>query len=127
MQHGLLRIASERGVGLDPAIRALARELLAARETALDLQLTLAELVAGLDGTRPDALFRLQGLDRLTQALGDLAAFTDAVADAVPRSCRIDAAAAASGLHLRDVAARLGAAGTPCVAVAPDPEDDFLL
>lgn len=129
MQHGPLRIASDRGVGLEPTIRALARELAAGRETALDLQMAVGELVASLGDTRCGALFRLQDLDRLAQTLGDLATFTDALAGAAPRGWQIDGRAAARDLHLRDLAVRLAAGGATCVAVPGDAgsEDDFLL
>ena len=129
MQHGPLRIASDNGAGLEPTLRRLARELAAAQETALDLQITVTEIVAHLGETRCDALFRLQDLDRLAQTLGDLATFTDAVAGATPRGWQIDARAAARDLHLRDLAVRLAVGGAACVAVPSDPEseDDFLL
>jgi hypothetical protein len=129
MQHGSLRITSGHGVGLEPMLRALARELAAGREVALDLQLTTAELIARVGDARCDAFLRLQALDRLTQTLGDLAAFTDALAGAAPPGWEIDGWAAARGLRLRDLAVRLATGDASCGAVPSDPgsEDDFLL
>lgn len=129
MQHATLRIASDHDVGLEPALRALAREIAAGREMALDLQMTVGELVASPDAARREALFRLQDLDRLAQSLGDLAAFTDAVAGAAPRNWRIDGRAAVRDMRLRDLAVRLVADGAAGVATPSDPgsEDDFLL
>ncbi len=129
MQHGPLRVATERSIGLEPSLRTLAREIASAHEMALDLQMTVAELMNGLGDVRRDVLFRLQDLDRLAQTLGDLATFTDAVAGAAPRGWQIDGHAAAGSLHLRDLAVRLATAGAPCLTVATDaaPEDDFLL
>ena len=127
MQHSPLRIASERDAELDPALRALVRELMAAREMALDLQVTVGEIVANLSAARSAALFRLQDLDRLAQTLGDLASFTGAVADATPSVRHFDRRLAARDLHLRELAMRLG--GAPCVALPDEAgsEDDFLL
>lgn len=129
MQHGALRIASDRDAGPEPALHAMARELAAAQEAALDLQITVAEIVASPGAASSGALFRLQELDRLAQTLGDLSAFAAAAADAAPGGWRIDARAAVRDLRLRDVAARLAGGVAACVAApsGSEPEDDFLL
>jgi hypothetical protein len=124
MRHGPRSSASDHGAGLEPTLRRLARELAAAQDMALGLQVTVAGLIAGRGEAPFDALSRLQDLDRLAQTLGDLSTFTDAVAGATPEGWKVDARAAAGTLNLRDLAARLAASPT---AADPDSEDDFLL
>lgn len=129
MRAGPLSVAPTGGAGLEPTLRRLAGELAAAQEMALDLQVAVAGIIARLDGAPFDALFRLQDLDRLAQTLGDLSAFSDAVAGATPRGWQVDVRGASRDLHLRDLADRL-AGSPPAGAPAPsDPDsgDDFLL
>ncbi|MFQ8433463.1 hypothetical protein, partial [Amaricoccus sp. W119] len=66
-------IAPDPPAGLEPTLRALSRELLAARDMSLDLQEAVAELLAAMGERSAAVPFRLQNLDRLTQTLGDLA------------------------------------------------------
>lgn len=121
-------LAPEQGAEPEPALRALSRELAAAQETALDLQMTVAELVAAAGTSGRDALFRLQALDQLAQTLGDLATFAGAVAAATPAGWRLDGRAAVRELRLHDLAARLASGGAAVVAVVrSEGEDDFLL
>jgi hypothetical protein len=123
-----------RDRGPEPTLHAVSRELAGARDMALDLQEATSGLIgrvtagaAASESSSPDALFRLQNLDRLTQILDDLSSFLDQIARAAPDGWTIDAAAAARGLRLRTLAVRLtGREGEP-----PGPPaaftDDFLL
>jgi hypothetical protein len=88
-------------------LQALAFELSTARETALDLQFSISSILASLEEASCDAIFRLQEVDRLAQILGDLATFARALAISSPETWHVDAHAAASRLHLRDLAHRL--------------------
>lgn len=103
-----------RDGGPEPTLLALSRELAGARDMALDLQEATAALVAratadaGLvDGLPPDTLFRLQGLDRLTQTLDDLSGF---LADLARTAPPLDATSAVRCLRLQDLVASLGSA-----------------
>lgn len=118
--HG---VAPDQPAGPEPTLRALSRELLAARDMSLDLQEAVAELLAAMGERSAAVPFRLQNLDRLTQTLGDLAGFVGALARVAPPGWSPDVAEAAGALRLRDLAARL--AGCPS-APAPAGEEDWL-
>jgi hypothetical protein len=88
-------------------LRALALELSAVQETALDLQISISSILASLGDTSCDAVFSLQDLDRLTQILGDLSIFTQVLAVSSPETWHVDVYSAAERLNLRDLAHRL--------------------
>lgn len=88
-------------------LQALASELSTAQETALDLQISISSILASLENESCDAIFRLQEVDRLAQILGDLSIFARALALSSPETWHVDAHAAASRFHLRDLAHRL--------------------
>lgn len=140
MQPRTLRVVPDHAVEPASALGAMARELAAAQEMALDLQITVAELVARSGPMPGDVLFRLQELDLLSQTLKDLSTFAAALGTTAPESWKIDTAAATRELHLRDLAVRLAtgeappprapaaeAAGDDAADDAPGDEDDFLL
>lgn len=102
------QIASPSDVtAMHTPLQALSVELLAAQETALDLQISISSILASLRGTHCDAIFKLQDVDRLAQILGDLSSFARALAISSPETWHVDVHAAASRLHLRDLAHRL--------------------
>lgn len=132
--------SAEAGLGTDqqPALRALSRELSAAREMALELQETVAELLTPGNGGPSAAMFRLQTLDRLTQTLEDLAGYAGALARGAPAGWTPDLSGTLDALRLRDLAARLsgsapapGQVSPPAPAPVPSPTplaggDDYL-
>jgi hypothetical protein len=69
------------------------------------------------DGSaNPDHVKEFQAIDLLVQRLHGVATFVDALAAATPVDWRVDAAAAAAGVPLGDLARRLGGLGAPAGA-----------
>jgi hypothetical protein len=106
-------------------LQALASELCAAQETALDLQISISSILTSLGNTSCDAIFSLQDVDRLAQILGDLSTFAQALAASSPETWHVDVHFAASRLNLRDLAHRLcGDEVIPANSLAPVDEDN---
>lgn len=107
-------------------LQALATELSAAQETALDLQISISAILATLGDKSCDAIFSLQDVDRLAQILGDLSTFAKALAASSPETWHVDVHCAASRLNLRDLAHRLcGDEVIPAESLAlPDKDND---
>ena len=104
---------------------ALTVELASAQETALDLQISISEILSNLETGCCNAIFSLQDVDRLAQILGDLSTFARSLAASSPGTWHIDAHAAASLLHLRDLAHRLcGDEIVPIASLGDDSGDD---
>ncbi len=126
-QTSSLRMAPDlpEAPALRAPLQALASELSAAQETALDLQVSISAILASLGDTSCDAIFSLQDVDRLAQIMGDLSTFAQALAASSPEAWHVDVHAAASRLHLRDLAHRLcGDEVIPADSLAPADEDD---
>lgn len=88
------------------------------------LQDALSPVVAAgppgaMDAARPMAL---QDLDYVTQGLASLSYFLAALAERVPAELTVDAAAAASGLPLEDMAAVLSLSPPPAAAAGGELE-----
>jgi hypothetical protein len=106
-------------------LKALASELSAAQETALDLQISISSILTSLGDASCDAIFSLQDVDRLAQILGDLSTFAQALAVSSPETWHVDVHFAASRLNLRDLAHRLcGDEVIPAESLAPADEDN---
>ena len=131
--HAAAPAAAPDGLAPASVLNGLARELAAAQEMALDLQVTVAALIAPAGNAPVDVLFRLQDLDLLSQTLKDLSTFAAAIGADMPEGWKIDTAAATRALHLRGLASRLATGEAPQraapAAEAPGggEDDDFLL
>lgn len=88
-------------------LRAVCREVADAGQSACGLQDTLGCFDPAL-GQQDRAIEALQALDLLTQQLQGVAAFLDALAPTLPADWVGDAAAAAQGVTMSDLAHRLG-------------------
>lgn len=95
-------------VGIADILRAVSREVADAGQSACGLQDALGCFVPAAPGQRDRAVEALQALDLLTQQLGGIAAFLDALAPTLPADWMGDAAAAAQAVTLSDLAHRLG-------------------
>ncbi len=92
-------------------LRAVGREVADAGQSACSLQAALSCFVPAL-GQQDRAIEALQALDLLTQQLGGVAAFLDALAPTLPTCWAGDAAAAAQAVAMSDLAHRLGCPGS---------------
>jgi hypothetical protein len=128
MKQDLPSRASQEAFGataMHAPLHALASELYAAQETALDLQISISSILTSLGDTSCDAIFSLQDMDRLAQILGDLSTFAQALAASSPETWHVDVHFAASRLNLRDLAHRLcGDEVIPADSLAPLSEDN---
>ena len=88
---------------IDGVLRDLGREIAAARDLALRLELVVEALGAHAD---PAQMIDCQAADLLTQRLGGLTLYVEQLARAPVRAC-LDIAPAAAALPLRDQARRL--------------------
>lgn len=127
IQEVSLRLAqtSLDATAMHAPLQALASELSAAQETALDLQISISSILSSLSDKSCDAIFSLQDVDRLAQILGDLSTFAKALAASSPETWHVDVHSAASRLNLRDLAHRLcGDEVIPAESLAPVDEDN---
>ena len=88
-------------------LRAVSREVADAGQSARGLQEMLGCLAPAL-GQQGRAIEAFQALDLLTQHLGGVAAFLDALAPTLPTGWVGDADAAAEAVTMSDLAHRLG-------------------
>lgn len=105
---------------LGHVLRGVGRELADLGRLASELQTVLGPLEYGA-GQEPAALYRLQTLDALTQALHGVSDFLHALAPTLPVHWSCDAARAARALTLADLARRLG---SPALAGHPPPSGE---
>ena len=88
-------------------LRAVCREVADAGQSASGLQEVLS-CFAPAPGQQDRTIEAFQALDLLTQQLGGIAAFLDALAPTLPTDWMGDAAAAAEAVTMADLARRLG-------------------
>jgi hypothetical protein len=111
---------------LGDVLRTVGRELADLGRMASNLQAVLGptEPWLGRDGA---VLRRLQSLDALTQSLHGVAEFLQALAPTVPPHWSCDAARAAEGLTLSDLAGRLAQRVADAAALQADEAGEFEL
>ena len=107
------RAAEGLAASVADTLRAVCREVADAGQAACDLQATLSGF-APVPGQQDRAIEALQALDLLTQRLGGVAAFLDALTPTLPTRWTCNAAAAARVVTLSDLAHRLGRPQDEC-------------
>ena len=89
------------------ALDAVSKELRLLADEGLEFQATIAAILKSVGPDKPDAIYKLQGLDRATQTIEALAEYTKSLSLLIESSWRVDATAAAGKLKLNTLAQRL--------------------
>lgn len=103
-------LRSTSAVDLTSVLEGTSRELRSLASMAIQIQCIVSELALQVAPTDTSSLRGLQQLDHVTQSIAGIATYLEALAEAAPSGCWLDAASAAQRVDVADLAARLSLA-----------------